>query len=185
MPGARRRWGWYELSPEWADRLVAWSEVGPGDLVLDVGAGRGVITASLLEAGARVIAVELHAQRAALLRDRFGDAVTVVRTDAADLRLPRRPFHVVANPPYSISSALMRRLVSSGSRLESAHLVLQTQTATRWSSTRAPGGNRWRRTFDVTTGPRIPRGAFDPAPRVESRLLVFRRRRTVSLAAAR
>jgi len=87
-------------------RLVALADVSSGDLVLDVGAGRGAITAELLRAGAHVVAVELHEQRLALLRERFADQrVTVVRADATDLRIPRRPFKVVANPPFGATTA--------------------------------------------------------------------------------
>ena len=57
---ARTRWGFHELSDNWARRLVAGAGVAPGDLVLDVGAGTGPLTGALLDAGATVIAVELH-----------------------------------------------------------------------------------------------------------------------------
>ena len=100
--------------------------------MLDIGAGHGVITEALLTAGARVIAVELHPDRVHVLRARFGDTAVVVRADAADLRLPRRPYHVVANPPFGATAALLRRLLQPGSRLASAHLVLQEQAAVRW-----------------------------------------------------
>jgi 23S rRNA (adenine-N6)-dimethyltransferase len=60
----------------------------------------------LVAAGARVVAVELHPVRCASLRRRFAqDRVVVVRADARDLRLPRRPFRVVANPPFVVTTA--------------------------------------------------------------------------------
>ena len=106
------RWGWHRLDATWADRLVADAGISPGDLVVDIGAGTGAVTAPLVAAGARVIAVELHPRRVAQLRERFdGEDVTVVRADAADLRLPRRPFRVVANPPFACSSALVAEAV--------------------------------------------------------------------------
>jgi len=88
-----RRWGWHRLDSAWAARVVAAAGVERGDLVLDVGAGAGALTAALVEVGVEVIAVELHPVRARTLGDRFGRlGVLVVRADAADLRLPRRPF---------------------------------------------------------------------------------------------
>lgn len=146
-----------------------------GDTVLDVGAGHGAITAPLLATGARVIAVEAHPDRARWLRERFADAVVVV-ADAADLRLPRRPFHVVANPPFGVTTALMRRLLHPGSRLRSAHLVLQRQAARRWASPSAPGIGRWAQRFDATLGWRIPRRAFSPPPHVDAQVLIVHRR---------
>ena len=169
---SRRAWGWHQLSPEWAARLVAGAAVHRGDLVLDVGAGRGVVTAALLASGARVIAIEAHPERAAHLRRRFGDEVTVVRADAADLRLPRRPFSVVANPPFGITTPLLRRLLSSGGRLVAAHLVLQDQAARRWAAPDAPGRRRWGVDHTVALGPAVPRRAFTPPPRVAARVLV-------------
>ncbi len=176
MARSKRALGWHELDPRWATRLVADADLRPGALVLDVGAGRGAITAALVDAGAHVIAVELHRGRADALTDRFGDSVKVVRVDAADLRLPRRPFHVVANPPFAVSSALLRRLLSPHSRLVSARLVLQRQAAARWSGPGAPGARRWSRRFHVEVGASLPRRAFSPPPKVDTRILRVRRR---------
>jgi 23S rRNA (adenine-N6)-dimethyltransferase len=172
-----RRWGWHRLTDDWAARVVADAHIRRGDLVLDIGAGTGAITARLLDAGARVIAVELHARRAAQLRSRFdGAAVTVVRTDAADLRLPRRPFHVVANPPFSITTALLRRVLAPGSRLLTASLVVPVPVVRRWEAGRGPGAGRWMQTFDAAMGPWVPRSAFVPPPPADAATLVLRRR---------
>lgn len=166
-----RRWGWHQLDSEWAERLVTDAPLTPGCIVLDIGAGTGTITGPLLAAGVRVIAVESHPQRARQLRERFGNDIVVVQTDAGDLRLPRRPFHVVANPPFAITSPLLRRLLHPGSRLLSARMVVQEQAAIRWSAPGAPAAPRWRRTFEISVGPRVPRRAFRPPPRVDPRIL--------------
>jgi 23S rRNA (adenine-N6)-dimethyltransferase len=173
---SRRSWGWHQLDDAWAERVVAGAELGAGDLVLDVGAGTGALTRPLLDIGARVIAVERHPGRADALQARFGDRIVVVRADAADLRLPRRPFHVVANPPFSITTPLLDRLLHPGSRLVSAHLVLQRQVVRRWVAEGAAGRRRWARTFEVTAGRPVPRRAFRPPPKVDGQVLVVRRR---------
>lgn len=163
--GGGTRWGWHELADDWARRLVVRAGVRPGDLVLDIGAGTGAVTAQLVAAGARVVAVELHPGRAAELRRRFdGRPVTVVQTDATDLRLPRRPYRVVANPPFAISTAVLRRLLAPGSRLVSADLVLPWRVATRWAEGRGPGAGRWSRTYRLAVVARLPDRAFRPAP---------------------
>lgn len=151
--------------------------IRPGELVLDVGAGLGALTAPLVGAGAQVVAVELHPGRADRLRRRFADApVTVVRADAGDLRLPSRPFRVVSSPPYNISTLLLKRLLAQGSRLVSADLVLQRQVANRWVRGDAPGANRWFRYYTPSLGLRLPRKAFTPPPHVDSAVLQLRKR---------
>jgi 23S rRNA (adenine-N6)-dimethyltransferase len=172
-----RRWGWHQLADDWAHRLVEQAKVARGDLVVDVGAGHGALTMPLVTAGARVIAVEIHPDRLAALRARFaGHPVVVVRADAAALRLPRRPFHVVANPPFSAASALIRRLLAPGSRLVDAHLVLPAPVARRWASGRAPGAGRWMAAFRLDVVAHLPRGAFRPAAPCPIAVLQIRRR---------
>ena len=172
MAGKSGRWGFHELDPRWATRLVALADIRAGDLVVDVGAGRGVITAALVQAGARVVAVEMHPGRAAGLRARFADApVTVVRADASDLWLPRRPFSVVANPPFGIATALVRRLTARGSRLERAAMVLPGWAVHRFT---ARGPDR-RAPFAFSPGPGIPPTAFRPPATTPTRVLTIRR----------
>jgi 23S rRNA (adenine-N6)-dimethyltransferase len=176
VAGSRRQWGWHELRPEWAHRLVDLATVVPGQLVVDIGAGRGAVTSALVARGAHVIAVELHAGRARALRERFGREVVVVEQDAVDLRLPTRPFAVVASLPFGATTAVLRRLVHAGSRLDAAHVIVQAQAASRWSSPAAPGAVRWQATFRPSVVATVPRRAFTPPPQVATRVLALRRR---------
>jgi len=162
----RPAWGWHPLVDEWASRIVAEAGVRPGDLVLDIGAGQGALIAHLVEQGARVIAVELHPARVRRLRERFaGMPVTVAHADAVSLRLPRRPFRVVASPPYAVSSPLLRLLLAPSSQLAAADMVLQRAVVRRYAGLRAPGAGRWHRRWDVQAGLALPRRAFRPPPR--------------------
>jgi len=152
--------------------------VTPDRLVLDLGAGDGALTAPLLRAGARVVAVELHPGRAATLRRRFStdlDAgrLRVVRADLRDLRPPRRPFHVVASPPYAVGTEAVRLLLGTD-LLTTAHLVLQRAAARRLVE--RPPRARHARRYRLEVGPGVPRTAFRPPPRVDSAVLVVRRR---------
>lgn len=166
MPAEPRAWwGWHRLSDNWARRLVEHAHVGRGDLVLDIGAGTGAITRHLCDSGARVIAIEAHPRRARELRQKFaGRNVRVVSVDAADLRLPQRPFQVVSNPPFAITTALLRRLLHPRSQLRRADLIVPRHVAARWAAGRAPGSSRWMHTFDARITARVPRSAFRPPP---------------------
>lgn len=171
---SRQRWGWHPLTDTWAARIVADAGVRPAELVLDIGAGHGALTRPLIAAGAHVLAVELHPDRARRLRQRFAGApVRVIEADATELRLPRRPFRVVANPPYGITSALMHVLLGRDSALVAADLVLQRAAVRRFVDGRGP--DRWHRRWSLTAGRQLPRQAFDRPPTVDSRVLVIRR----------
>jgi 23S rRNA (adenine-N6)-dimethyltransferase len=172
---SRRSWGWHPLTDEWAARIVADAGIRPGSLVVDVGAGHGALTRHLAAAGARVLAVEPHPGRAERLRERFAHAdVTVVPVDLAVFRWPYRPFRVVASPPYSSGSVLLRALLAPHSRLVAADLVLQRAMVRRYADGRASGAGRWARRWDVRAGRSLPRHAFRPPPQVDSSVLVIR-----------
>jgi 23S rRNA (adenine-N6)-dimethyltransferase len=165
VSAAGRRWGWHRLGADWARRIVAAADVQPGDLVLDLGAGTGALTRPLVRAGARVIAVELHPGRAAALRERFADApVRVVQADLERVRLPHQPFRVVANPPYSVSTAILRRLLAPRSRLETADVLLPAWLVARYVAGRGADAHRWGHRYVADRGLRLPRHAFSPPP---------------------
>lgn len=163
------RWGWHPLVDSWARRVVKAAEVRAGELVLDVGAGEGALTRHLVAAGASVIAVELHPGRVATLRRRFaGQDVRVVEADLRALYLPRRPFRVVANPPFAMTASLLRLLLGRESRLTQADLVLQRAVVSRYC---AAGARR----FALDRGLVLPRQAFRPPPVVDAAVLTVRR----------
>jgi 23S rRNA (adenine-N6)-dimethyltransferase len=172
---ADRRWGWHPLLESWAQRIVDSAQVRSGELVLDLGAGHGALTRCLVRAGARVVAVELHPRRCALLRSRFaGDPVEVVEADLRCLRPPHRPFRVVANPPYHLTTDLLHLLLGRDTALVAADLVLQRAAVRELVAGRGPAW--WRRRWRLSEGMPLPRSAFASPPTVDSRVLVIRRR---------
>ena len=176
MPGqpgsSRSGWSWYRLADRFAADLVATSGVRRGDLALDLGAGDGAITRHLAAVGVSTIAFELNAARAARLRRAVAAAdVKVVRADVRDLRLPTRPFRVVANPPFDGVSAVLVRLTSRGSRMVRADLVVPRSVATAWRRRLLRPGSQWA----VTAVAPLPRSAFTPRPRIDCCIMVIER----------
>jgi 23S rRNA (adenine-N6)-dimethyltransferase len=164
-----------------AAELVEQAGVGAGDLVVEIGAGSEVLTEALARRAGRVVAVEYDPRLAARARARlagFGN-VRVVTGDALALPAPRRPFRVVANPPFGSTAAVLRRLLGDPrTRLERADLILQEQAATRYAA-RRPGTREtvvWGAWYELKTGRRLGPSCFRPPPRVGAALLVARRR---------
>ena len=166
-PAPGPRWGWHRLDPSAARRVVAWAGITSGDLVVDLGAGTGALTAAALDAGARVIAVELHPDRVAALRARFaGDPVVVVRADITAVRWPRRPFCVVANPPWALAETVRANLLRCAN-LRRADLVLPRWLVHRWAA----------RDSRITVGGSLRAEAFTPPAPTGSAVAVVSRRR--------
>ena len=161
-----------------AAELVRDAGVRPGDLVLDLGAGSGRLTAELARAGARVVAVELDPALAGRLRGRW-EGVEVVLGDAAGVALPREPFRVVANLPFARTNAILRHLLDDPRvQLARADLIVQWGVAMKralpWPSTF--NDVVWGAWYSAAVTRRLPRGAFEPAPSVDAGVLVFERR---------
>lgn len=161
-----------------AARLVRDAGVTGHDLVLDIGAGLGAVTRPLARTGARVIAIERDGRVAGRLAHRLADCpnVTVVTADALTVPLPGRPYRVVANVPFAITTALLRRLVAS--RLTAAELVVELATGRRLAAHPPLRRElaRWHRRFAFSLGPVIPAHRFRPAPAVPAVVLRIHRR---------
>ena len=152
-----------------------------GGLVFDLGAGGGAITAGLAATGARVIAVERDPRLAARLRKRFGDepSVRVVEADLRTIPLPRRDFLVVSSPPFSVTTALCRRLMGDPAvRLAGAELIVQ------WGAARGLTAKRprdaeiawWTARYQIRIVQVINSASFTPPPRVQAAWLSVRPR---------
>ena len=162
-------------------QLVRASGAGAGDLVFDLGAGYGALTGPLVRAGARVIAIELDPGLAERLRRRFSGEplVGVVEADLRAVPLPRRPFHVVASPPFALTTLLCRRLLGDRNvRLTGAELILEWGAA-RWLSSRQPRDRetaRWAARYEMRLVRRVPAASFSPPPRSDAAYLRIRPR---------
>jgi 23S rRNA (adenine-N6)-dimethyltransferase len=161
----------YLRSRSFVEQLVLDAGVGPGELVLDLGAGRGIITRALRDLGARVVAIELDADVLPDLR-RLG--VEVVRADAGTVQLPREPFRVVANLPFAAGTTILRRLLDDPHvPLVSSDVIVEWGLATKraavWPSTLT--SVYWGAWYELTVARRVPRACFAPPPSVDAAVL--------------
>jgi 23S rRNA (adenine-N6)-dimethyltransferase len=149
--------------------IVRAAGVRPGELVVDVGAGTGVLTSALARARAEVVAVELDPVLAARLRERFA---RVVEGDARSVALPKEPYRVVANLPFDGATTILRRLLDDPN-VVTADVILQWEVATKraavWPSTAL--GVVWGASFELALVRRLPREVFAPPPAVDAGVL--------------
>ena len=150
-------------------------------LVLDLGAGSGVLTRALADAGTRVRAVELDPEALRQLRARFGrdPRVEVVEGDATLLPLPDEPFAVVANLPFASGTAILRRLLGDPrvrlTRLDGiVEWGLAAKRSAVWPSTLV--GCIWGAWYELRLVRRVPRACFAPPPSVDAAVLRATRR---------
>jgi 16S rRNA (adenine1518-N6/adenine1519-N6)-dimethyltransferase len=156
----------------------------PGQRVLEIGPGLGVLTGGLLAAGAAVTAVELDRRMVEVLGERFAEPLAtgqlrLIEGDALDqdlVGLVEPPYDVVANLPYHVTSPTLHRLLERAPRARRLVLMVQREVAERIAS--EPGGMSYLSVFvqyhaRVRIAFRVPREAFEPAPEVESAVIVI------------
>jgi 16S rRNA (adenine1518-N6/adenine1519-N6)-dimethyltransferase len=174
---ARKRFGQHFLhDPAVAARIVRSAGIQPGDRVVEVGPGRGILTQALRDAGAALKAIEIDRDLVEPLRDRFpgldlivADALAVDWAEVA----PGSGWQIVANLPYNVATPLVRNWLGQPSRFRRLTVMLQEEVAARLVA--RPGDEAWSRlslgvavrartTWVLGLGP----GSFKPPPAVRS-----------------
>jgi 16S rRNA (adenine1518-N6/adenine1519-N6)-dimethyltransferase len=155
-------------------RIVAAAGVRPEDTVLEIGPGLGIMTEELARAAQRVIAVEIDRRLAAHLRQTLPANVTIVEGDALEVdpaTLAGPDYIAVANLPYSVGNAILRRLQEADPPPRSLTIMVQREVAERMSAA-PPDMSILAVAVQFYGTPRIAfrvgGGAFVPPPSVES-----------------
>jgi ribosomal protein L11 methyltransferase (prmA) len=175
-------------SPKLALFLIGHSNIKKRDLVIDIGAGSGVITSALAKRCKKVIAVEKDAETAKRLRENLTRQnitnVEVFEGDFREMKLPDEPYKIFANPPFSLSAEVFYKLLSlenldgkickkedeAPRRPEAIYLILQKQLALKLIITERHYTSQLGRllTEDYATKIRLPLKPtdFTPPPKV-------------------
>lgn len=126
-------------NPRLALMLVGHSNIKKRDLVLDIGAGSGVITFALSKKAREVWAIEPDHETAEKLRENLEkfkiENVKIIEEDFLTMKLPKEPYKVFSNPPFHLSSEIVHKLLESENSPESFYLILQKQFALKLLNT--------------------------------------------------
>lgn len=179
---AKKRFGQHFLSDaNILRRIVDAAELLPGETVLEIGPGRGALTAEIARRGHRVVAVEIDRDLTGGLGARFAGEpnVAIVEGDVlafAPEDLLRRggaapPYAVVANLPYNIAAAVLRRLLEA--EVPPRRMVAMVQREVADAIVARPGDMSLLSVAVQAYGEarivlRVPPGAFAPPPKVQS-----------------
>jgi len=158
------------------ERIIQAAEISPGEVILEIGPGRGDLTESLIAAGAVVYAVEKDTALVPRLRQRIPDERLQVMTgDFLKISIPEIPTvdKVVGNIPYNISTPIIEKLIDERAVLRHIFLTVQREFARRLIA--EPGTKDYgaltcfvRYFYDVREHFLIHPQSFRPVPRVTS-----------------
>ena len=193
FPHPSKRFGQHFLTDKHIiDRIIRSLAPGQEETIIEIGPGRGALTAPLLEKACKVIAVEFDKKLIPVLEERFGACENfrllqqdVLNTDFCAEILPASNARVVGNLPYNISTAIIQRMIEQRHCLVEAVVMLQREVVDRITA-RAGSKDRGylsvlveayceaEQLFDVAPG------AFRPAPKVWSSVIKLKFRSTIA-----
>jgi len=165
-------------SREITGEIIKAADLGQGDLVLEVGPGKGILTEALLKTGAKVIAVEKDARLVDFLQEKFKSAknLKIIHGDILKLNpryaLPVTRYKIVANIPYYITSRFLKTFLQSDFQPFLMVLMAQKEVAERIINKK---GSLLSISVKVYGQPKIvkkvPASCFFPKPKVDSVIL--------------
>ncbi len=171
------------------DRIIACVAPQAGDLLIEIGPGQAALTGPLLASGAELHVLEIDRELVSRLQTLFSGNtnITIHPCDALQTSLPRiagnRPFRLIGNLPYNISTPLIFHILQWHEQLVDMHFMLQKEVVDRMAA--GPGSRTYGRLsvmtqfrcsvtplFDV-----LPE-SFTPVPRVCSSIVRLQPRKT-------
>ena len=188
----RKRFGQHFLADRACiDAIVQAIAPRPGDNLVEIGPGTGVLTAPLVAQTGHLTVIEIDRDLGPRLAAQYGDALTLVQQDVLQVDFSGfgQNLRIVGNLPYNISSPLLLHLIAVAERVRDQHFMLQKEVVDRIAA--GPGSDMGRLTvflqnhYQVVKLFDVPPEAFDPPPKVDSsvvRMVPLPRPHTTAIA---
>lgn len=164
--------------------IIKAGEVTHADTVLEIGPGKGALTAKLLEAAGHVIAVEKDRELLAFLQEKFKDEIgkkklklaegDILEFDTNAYGLKPSAYKIIANIPYNITGAILKKFLTEQNQPELMVLMVQNEVAQRIV---ARDGKESILSISVKAYGepkmvmKVPARYFSPAPKVDSAVI--------------
>ncbi len=189
-PTAKKRFGQHFLRDTGVlERIVRWIQPAPGDLILEIGAGDGALSARLAQTAARLIAIEVDMDYVPLLEEVLApfESASVIAGDILELDLSELVssnlhggrLRIAGNLPYNIATAIIEKLLHTELPIEDLHFMVQLEVAQR--ITASPGSRQsgflsveCQHRSEVRMGFKVSPACFVPRPKVGSATVSFR-----------
>jgi 16S rRNA (adenine1518-N6/adenine1519-N6)-dimethyltransferase len=162
-------------------KVLEAADVGPDDIILEIGPGTGSLTLELAKKAKKVIAVEKDRKMAEVLKEQLANAKNVEiiqgdirNTNPVALGLKAGDYKVVANIPYYLTAFLIRNLLENENPPENITLIIQKEVAQRICA-KPPEMNLLAASVQFYANPKIAgyikKTAFWPMPKVDSAII--------------
>lgn len=151
--------------------LLKKTDITSKDIVLDIGAGDGLIAAELSKVARSVIAIELDPQSVQNLQISFANSenVTILAQDFFQYPLPQGKYKVFSNPPFDRTADIVRRFLDAANPPESIYLFMQQEAAERFTG--QPKMTQisaiYYPEYEVKVASKVHRSVFVPIPNVD------------------
>lgn len=163
--------------------LIGHTSIKPSDLVYDIGAGSGAITAALAQKAKFVVAIEFEPLTAEKLRENIEGKypnVDIIEGDFLELALPAKPYKIFSNIPFHLSSPIIRKITEDPNSPSEAYLIVQRQFANKllpnYDGFTGMLGMMIGPTFAVRIRRPLKRSDYTPPPAVDTVLIEIKRR---------
>lgn len=162
------------------DHLLDKCDIGPSDVVYEIGPGKGIITERLAQRCHRVIAIEKDAHLIDVLRRKFAGLpnIRLHQDDFLEYSLPTDHYKVFANIPFNITSAIVTHLTAAPVPPDDTYLIMQKEAAEKFLG--VPHESLFsvllKPCFELAMLHNFRRSDFMPAPRVDVVMLRLRKR---------